>query len=203
MASQSAIMQQVFNDLNSWGFTDLVLPFLLIFTILYAILSKSSLLGDGKKNMNTVVSLIFSLIVVVPHVTNSYPTAFDPVDIINKALPQVSVLVVAIIMLLILIGLFGQEKVFLGMSMPGWVALASLVAIIIIFTGSAGIAGSSITDWLSTTFGSDITAVVVMILVFGIIIAFITGGEGKKEDISALNRVGIDLSKLFGGGGKH
>ena len=162
---------------------------------------KSSLLGEGKKQMNTVVAIIFALIVVIPHVTNSYPTTFDPVDIINQALPQVSVLVVAIIMLLILIGLFGQEKVFLGLSMPGWVAMLSLVAIVIIFGSAAGWIGGGVNSWLDSQLGSDFTAIVIMILVFGIVIAFITGGEGKKEEISSLKRVGVDLSKLFGGGG--
>ncbi|MBI4440051.1 hypothetical protein HY638_03700 [Candidatus Woesearchaeota archaeon] len=201
MVNQSFRMESVFRTLNEWGLIDVVLPFLLIFTILFAILQKSSLLGENKKQINTVVALIFALIVVIPHVTNSYPTSFDPVEIINTALPQVSVVVVAIVMLLILIGLFGQEKVFLGLSMPGWVALFSFVAILVIFGSAAGVVGGGVSSWINTTLGSDLTAVVVMVLVFGIVIAFITGGEGKKEDISALNRVGVDLKKLFGGGG--
>ena len=36
--------------------------------------------------------------------------------------------------------------------------------------------------------------------VFGIIIAFVTGG-GEHEKVGALNRIGIDWGKLFGGGG--
>ena len=43
-----------------------------------------------------------------------------------------------------------------------------------------------------------------MLLVFGIIIAWITGDSKEREDRSILNRLGLDLGKLFGkGGGGH
>ncbi|MFC1768818.1 hypothetical protein ACFLZX_03570 [Nanoarchaeota archaeon] len=200
--SISSSLQSAMRSLDS-PLMDAMLPFLLIFTVIFAVLEKSTLLGEGKRNMNTVIAIVISLIVVVPHITNSYPGRFDPVDVINSALPQVSILIVAIVMVLILIGLFGQDKIFLGLSMPGWVAAFSIVAIIFIFADAAGYGGTGVTSWLNSTFGQEITTVVVMILVFGIIIAFITGGEGKRENISALNRIGIDFKKLFGGGGHH
>ena len=49
-------------------------------------------------------------------------------------------------------------------------------------------------------FGTDAVAVAIMLLVFGIIIAWITSDSKEREDRSALNRMGMDFSKLFGGG---
>lgn len=186
-------------SLESWGLIDVMLPFLLIFTILFAILEKSKLLGAEKRNLNTVIALVISLITVIPHVTRTYPAGFDPITILNNALPSVSLVIVAIIMLLILIGLFGQEQVFLGLSMPGWIAFISFVIILIIFGGAAGWWASGFSGWIADFFGDDAVAIVIMILVFGIIIAFITGGEGERERVSAAKRLGFNWDKLFGG----
>src|SRR3989338_1914772 len=163
--------------LESWGLTDALLPFLLIFTIIFAVLEKSKVLGEEKRNLNTAIALIFSLIVVIPHLTGNLPAGYDPVLIINSALPSVSLVVVGVIALMILIGVFGHERVTLGMSMPGLVAFFSVVTLIIIFGSAAGWWASGFDNWLESTFGSDALAVVIMILVFGVIIAFITGGS--------------------------
>lgn len=184
--------------------TDIVLPFMLIFVIIFAILQKTKILGDGKKNLNVVVAIVVGLLVVVPHVTGKFPPNSDPVEIMNNALPQVSVVVVAIIFLLVLIGVFGQESVFLGVSMPGWVMLFSLVVIGWIFGGAAGWWSSSFGQNLEELFGTEAITVAIMLLVFGIIIAWITSDSKEREERSILNRLGLDLGKLFGkGGGGH
>lgn len=181
------------------GLTDVILPFLLIFAIFFAIFQKSRILGDTKKNLNMVVSLIIGLIVVIPHVLGTYPSDnWDPVIIMNKALPAVSILVIAIIMLLILIGIFGGEAKFLGASMPGFISFASVVIIILIFGGSAGW-WPGFFDWLLSTFGSDVVSFIVIILVFGIIISFIVSEPKDREQRGALGRISSDMKRLFGG----
>ena len=138
MASRAFNIEEVGRILESWGLMDALLPFLLIFTIIFAVLEKSKILGDEKRNMNSAIALIFALIVVVPHLTGNLPAGYDPVLIINSALPSVSLVVVGVIALMILIGVFGHERVTLGMSMPGWVAFFSVVTLIIIFGSAAG-----------------------------------------------------------------
>lgn len=187
-------------SLQRIGVVDVLLPFLLIFTVIFAVLEKTKILGEGKKNMNIGLAFIFALLVVVPHVTGRFPAGYDPVQIINSALPSVSLLVVAIIALLILIGVFAHDRVMLGLTAPGWVGLFSIVAIVYIFGSAAGWWQSGFLNWLEGIFGTDAVAILIMILVFGIIIAFVTGG-GEGEKVGALNRVGINLKELFGGGG--
>jgi hypothetical protein len=198
MASGNFALGEFFKSLDRWGLTDVLLPFLLIFTIVFAVLEKTKILGEEKRNMNTGIAVIFGLIIVVPHVTGDLPANFDPVLLINAALPQVGLLVVAIISLMILIGVFAHEKIFLGASMPGWVAFFSIIAIIIIFGSAAGWYATGFDGWLENIFGSDALAIFIMIVVFGVIIAFVTGGDSEREKLGGMKRIGIDFGKLFG-----
>lgn len=199
MASNAFKLEEFGRTLESWGIVDVLLPFLLIFTIIFAVLEKTKILGEEKRNMNSAIALIFSLIVVIPHITGNLPAGYDPVVIINSALPSVSLVIVAVISLMIMIGVFAHEKIHFGLSMPGWVAFFSVVTLIIIFGSAAGWWVSGFDTWLERTFGPDALAVFVMIVVFGVIIAFITGGEGEREKLGGLKRMGIDFGKLIGG----
>ena len=201
MVSNAFQLEEFFRRLESWGLTDVMLPFLLIFTILYAVLQKTKILGENKRNLNLVFSLVLGLLFVIPHVTNSYPGGWDPVDIMNKALPAVSLTVVAVIMLLVLIGLFGHDVVFLGAALPGWIAFFSFMTILFIFGSAAGWWATGVNGWLADFFGEDAIAIIIMLLVFGIIIAFITGDSGEAEARTSMKRMGVDFGKLFGGGG--
>ncbi|HIH05526.1 TPA: hypothetical protein HA281_04285 [Candidatus Woesearchaeota archaeon] len=192
-------IERLLENLERAGFVDVVLPFLLIFTIMYAVFQKTHILGEKKKNFNAVVSLIIALLVVIPHVTRRYPPDSDPITILNNAIPQVSLIIVAVIFLLILIGVFGQEKVFLGLAAPGWVMFISIIIIVAIFGGSAGWWDGKFEQWMIYYFGPDAIAWVVIILVFGLIFMFITSEPSEEK---GLKKVGIDVSQLFGGG-KH
>ena len=200
MVSRAFNLEEFVRTMESWGLTDVMLPFLLIFTIMFAVLQKTRILGEEKRQINMVVSLVFGLLVVIPHVTDSYPSGFDIVEVLNQALPSVSVVVVAVIMLLILIGLFGGEAKFLGAALPGWIAFLSLLVILFIFGNAAGWWGGQWGSWMTNFFGEDAIAIMIMILVFGIIIAFITGGEGEREKLGTFGRFRYDFKKIFTGG---
>ena len=58
--------------LDGWGLTDVMLPFLLIFTLVFAIMQKTKILGEDKKNFNVIIALVMALLVVIPHITSSY-----------------------------------------------------------------------------------------------------------------------------------
>ncbi len=96
-------------DLQYYGIFDVLIPFLLIFTVIFAILQRIKLFGEDKKNINIVVALIMAILTVVPHITRTYPGRYDPVAIINALLPSVSVLTIAIILVLLLVGMFAGE----------------------------------------------------------------------------------------------
>ena len=198
MTAQSFQLDNFIRTLDSWELTDIMLPFMLIFVVIYAILQKTKILGEEKKNLGIVVAIVVALLVVIPHVTGKFPANSDPVLIINNALPQVSIVLVAIVFLLVMIGVFGQDYVFLGVTAPGWITLVSLVAIILIFGGAAGWWSGAVGETLQDFFGTEGIAIFIMLLTFGIIIAWVTSESKDREERTILNRLGVDLGKLFG-----
>ena len=183
--------------LAEWGIETLFI-FLLIFAIMYAILEKIKIFGE-RKNVNVIVALVIGLLPIIGHVTGVNPAGVDVVQVIKDALPSVSLVVIAVVMLLILIGIFGGEAQFFGMSAPFWVAVLSIVFIVFIFGGAAGWWGGY--GMAESFFGSDTMAIIVMLLIFGIIISFITGAD-SQEEMGVMKRAGFDFGKIFRGGEK-
>ena len=174
--------------LESWGLTDVLLPFLLIFTIIFAVLQKSKILGKDKKQFNVIIALVIALSVVIPHVTGSYPADFDVVEIINLLLPQIALIGVILIMVLILLGIFAPAS-------ATWIAVAGAIIVFFLFLGTTNYLYGL--EWLSDFFGEDVISLAVMILVFGIIIWFVTSEPSKGE--KAGKGVSEFFDKLFGG----
>jgi hypothetical protein len=195
MASRAWQLQGFVEAMESWGMTDVFLPFILIFAVLFAILQKIKVFGE-RRNINAVIALVMSLMTVIPHVTGTYPPGFDVIDILKEALPSVSIVVIAVLMLLVLIGIFGGEAHIFGVAAPNWIAILSILTIVFIFGGSAGWWGGY--GWFEGFFGSDAVAIIIMLLVFGVIISFVTG-EGSKEELGTMKRFGMDFGKIFGG----
>ena len=163
--------------LDNWGVSDVLLPFLLVFTIVYAVLAKTKILGEAK-NLNIVLAIVLGLVFVIPHVTGGF-TTYDPVLVINQALPSVSIVAIAIIMVLILVGLFGVAPGWSG-PLTTWIMISAVAAVVIIFGSAVG--WWSGWNWFTDLFGQDAVSLVVILLVFGIIIAFITGGGKTQGD---------------------
>ena len=201
MASRAFNLEEFVRILDSRGLTDVMLPFLLIFVVIFAILQKAKIFGEDKKKFNLVFALVVGLLVVIPHVLNIYPPEADVVQIMNKALPQISIFAVAIVMLLILIGLFGGEAKWASGSLSGWVAIIAFLVVLIIFGNAAG--WWTTWSWLDNLFGEETVAIIVMILVFAIIVWWITGVD--KESESPVSKFGKAVGELFGGkgGGGH
>src|SRR3989344_1120577 len=196
----ASALQDFIIRLDELGVTDVMLPFLLIFTIFFAILQKTRILGENKKNMNMAVALVIALIVVVPHVTGAYPSDdSDPVVIMNRALPGVSIVVVAIVMLLILIGLFGGEYKMFGWALSGWVTLFSVILIVFIFGAAANWWNGW--EWIELNFGEDALSMVLILVVFGLMVAFVTSEPKADEKDGYLGRLQNDLKSVFGGSG--
>lgn len=178
-------------QLEQFGLLDAILPFILIFAIIFVVLQRVSVFGTGKKNVNMLVALVISLTVVVPHVLGSYPPGQDVISIINSALPNVSLVLVIIVAALILIGMF-VPNFQAGGGLGGALAFVSVGVVVYIFGISA--------DWWQTAgplgflSSPDIQALVVIVLVFAIVIFLITAE-------SPMGKVSDFVRNLTGGGG--
>lgn len=84
-----------------WIFRDLILPFLLVFTLVFAVLEKSKILGEGKKQINAIISLVIGIIFV----SYSYATG-----IIVKLMPFLAVCLVILFVFMLLWGFISEKK---------------------------------------------------------------------------------------------
>ena len=89
-------LQNAIEFFKNFGLFDVVLPFLLVFTIVFAILEKSRILGLEhnlpKKNLNSMVAFVLALLVVA---TNRVVTA------LNLALPNIILMLVIVVSFLL------------------------------------------------------------------------------------------------------
>lgn len=176
---------------QTYGIMDFLLPFLLVFTIVFAVLQKTEILGKDKKNFNVVIALVLALIFIVPHMTGTYPGGYDPVEVINEALPSISLVAVAAIMLLLLMGIFGGD--FAKAAIP-FIAIAAIIFVVYIFGATSALnlwsGPSDIFGWWS----ADLTELLIIILIFGLIVYFITKEPSAKTPGSELIK---NVGKLF------
>ena len=73
MATSNYYLMDFFQSLERWGLTDIMLPFLLVFVLVFAVLEKTAVLGADKKNFNVIVALVLALATIIPHATSTYP----------------------------------------------------------------------------------------------------------------------------------
>ena len=187
--------------LESLGLSDVLLPFFLIFTIAFAVFQRSKVLGDpaqdsSVRTYNVVLSTILGLVVVIPHMLGRYPPGADIVNIINMALPNVAVVLVALIMVLLLVGVFGGTPTWAG-GATGWIAAAAFAVVVYIFASAAGWfpVNWSVDNWIAP----DTQAILTVLAVFAIIIYFITRNpENKTKPEDKVNPLKA-LGELFGG----
>ncbi len=167
--------------LDYWGVRDIILPFILIFTVFFAVLQKIKLFGQTEsKKYNVVLSLAIALLVIIPHATGFYPPEADVVNIINDSIPEVALLVIVVVLLLFMVGLAGgtvPEKT----TFTSLIALAAMAMLILIFVNAW--TPMPILQYIDP----GIQALIVILLVFGLIIWFVTkedtttGRKGLKE----------------------
>ncbi len=178
--------------LQDMGVADVLIPFILVFTVVFAILQKSHVLGkkEEAKRYNIIVALVMGLGVVFTHVLGVFPPQHDPVNIINLALPNISVVVIAIIMVMLLLGVFGAELNLGGTRLNTWIVLVSAGVVIYVFGTAAGYFGNgNFPSWLWFLADPNTQSLLIVILAFGLIIWFITKEDKPPTEEDKQNRI--------------
>ena len=179
----------IFSQLNTLGLNDVILPFLLLFAILFGVLQKVSIFtekvgADTKPNkkINAIIALAISLLVVIPHVTGGYPGGVDIVDLMNRFLPQSTFVLLAVIIVLLLLGLVGVGIPSGVTWIVGGIAVLALAGIILF-----AVTPNRLPAWLSFLSDPALQALIIVLIVFGLIVKFVTsddkpaGGAGSKS----------------------
>ena len=171
------------------GIYDVILPFLLVFTITFAILEKTKVLGFEdkeqkytRKNLNSMVAFVIGFLVV---------GSSKLVGIINQTVSQVFLLILISVLFLMLMGTFLGDKEMKFERKDSWFiffAVVMLAAIVLIFLNA--ITTSSGKTWLSVIWGyagnnlnSGIVGTIILILVIvGMMYYVVKPYEPKKEE---------------------
>src|SRR3989338_8661152 len=128
--------------LGKLGVYDVILPFLLVFTIVFAILEKTKILGMEKvgereitkKNLNAMVAFVVAFLVIA---------STQLVAVINEVMANIVLLLILAISFLLLVGVFFGSKEFTLKDYPGWITffmVAMFLGIVVIFLNAL--------DWL-------------------------------------------------------
>ena len=195
MAEESAF-RGIIGFLDKIGVYDIVLPFLLVFTIMFAILEKTKVLGiekvEGKeltkKNLNSMVAFVVAFLVIA---------STQLVATINKVMADIVLLVILGVSFLLLVGVFfGSEEIKLD-KFPKWKAFLMIlmfIGIVIIFLNAL--------DWLKFDFAvfanwqAEWAATIIFLLVIFGFMYFITRTPLTEDE----KRKRAEEAKKAGGG---
>ncbi len=168
------------------GVYDVVLPFLLVFSIIYAILERTKVLGtdevDGrritKKNLNAMIAFVIGFFVVA---------STKLVSVINSALADVVLLILLVIFFLLMVGSFYKEgtEEFLDDSWKQTLTFILFIGIILIFMNALDWLGPFwgflVNNWESRWVGSLLLLIIIIIFMYYITKEGGSSAPAKKE----------------------
>jgi len=153
-------------------FTEMLLPFLLVFVVVFAILQKSKILGDGKAQIDAMVALVIGLLLIGLR---------QPREIIVGVMPWMAVGLAVLLVFFILYGFVAGDL----SKAPDWMKitfgiLAGLFTLGVILYVSGF--GSVVMGWFSSSGSSGIwTNVLMVVLVLGAMAVAMMSGKKKKD----------------------
>jgi hypothetical protein len=168
--------------LSDFGFFDVIIPFLLFFAIIYAILEKTSLLGKDKSNVNLIVSLAVSFLAVA---TNKV------INLISSVLPNMILMLVLFVMFVMILGLFfKQGEMEFASEHSGWfkffMFLLFFLTLIFILNAWPSDSGDSMLESVVDAIGSgssgELIGGIVMLAIIVGAIALVVRTKPKKDD---------------------
>ncbi len=182
----SSTLSSIVDFLEEFGLFDVILPFLLIFTIVFGILEKTRIFGvdeiDGKqyakKNLNSMVAFVIAFFVIA---------AKEVVAVIQTSLPLVALLLLIVFSFLLLAGSFMADKEFSFENNPFWkwtLTVSMFVGIVGIFLYAIGWL-DLILEFIKQGASPEIRGAAILVVVTLATIVYIVGW--KKDPASGGN----------------
>jgi len=195
-------LRSFFQYLQYYGIQDFILPFLLIFSVLFGILHnvklfrKPKLGADGQpvtetvgtgnnertvpvyladKKLNGVLAMVISLAITIPHAVGAYPPNRDPIVFISSFLPHTVIVLISVLLMLLLLGLTGA-------TIPN--ALTWLIAVIGAVILGFVFLTTAFKDFMPALTGlrnPAFQALIIVVLVIGLVGYFVIKPEGPVD----------------------
>lgn len=127
-------MESVYAIFGNTDITEVILPFLLIFCLVFFLVSMTRLF---KMAGAMIVGAVMGLALVIPHALGTYPECWDVVDLLNLAIPRIGIMMLIIVSFLILVVIIGLQIDAFKKYM-GWFLMAVIVFIGYVFFSSGG-----------------------------------------------------------------
>lgn len=186
--AEPTLFRGVIEFFGKLGIYEVVLPFLFIFTIVYAILDKTRVLGTEKtaggveypkRNINSVVAFAIAFFVVA---------STRLVAIVNEAMANIVILLLLIFSFLLLIGSFFKEgePVFLQGTWRTLFMIIMFIGIALVFLNA--VKTESGRSWLSIGWayvvrywsGQVVGSIVFLLVIIGVLVWITKGGGPEK-----------------------
>ena len=157
-------------------------------------LQKIKIFGAESKKYNVIISLGIALLSIIPHATGRYQE-FDIVNVINSSLPQIGLILIAIVVLMILVGLVSGSTPTTQNLIMGFAGLIGVVLLLIVFWRA--LFPYQTPTWLRFLDDPSVQALLIILVVFGLIVWFVTKDPSDKD--KGIESTRKFFSALFGG----
>ncbi|MBI2508005.1 hypothetical protein HYV89_03555 [Candidatus Woesearchaeota archaeon] len=184
------VLGNALDFLRELGIFDFLLPFLLVFAVVFGILEKTRILGEEKigkevyprKNLNAIVAFVMAMLVV---------GAIKIVAVINAALPKISLLIIVSLSFLLMIGIFMKpDNTLYDKLNKKWLTflmVTMFIAVILIFLSV--IPANEDQSWLEFAFdfvvefwsGTFVATIILVAVVIWAIMYISKGDTGRAE----------------------
>jgi len=181
------VLGNVLEFFRELGIYDVVLPFILVFTIMFAILERTQIFGIEKvkdkpytkKNLNAMVAFVIAFLVVA---------SSKLVETITKVSSEIIVVLLIVVFFLMLVGTFYTkdeiEKEGIALKDPWKTGFMIFIALAIIFIFLDAITAEDgrtwlevFWDWISQFYSNTAVAAIVLIIAVIIFVWFVARGK--------------------------
>ena len=152
---------------------NIVLPFLLVFTVVFAVLQKTKVLGDKKKQIDAIVALVIGLIFVA---------VARAVDFTLNLIPFMAVALVVLLVFMVIWGMVYEPGKFeINKTVKTWIGVGVAIAVVIavvLFSGFWEVIYERFVIGNNTLLFN----VIIVIVVIAAIATVILGGKDKSGE---------------------
>lgn len=170
--------------LKDFGFFDVILPFLLIFTVIFGILEKTKIFGVeevdgkkyGKKNINSMIAFVIAFFSIA---------AKEVVTALQVSLPKVALVLIIVVCFMLLAGSFMAEGEFSFAENTFWkvfLTIVMFIAVVLIFLDAFGWL-TPIINWLIYEESGIFVPIAALAIMIGTI-AFVIGPRKPAGEAS-------------------